>query len=57
MVRDAREDHYKAVSKMGLWKNPIRCPGWGWGVGVEGGDKPVLEMFAQPRADDVGRGG
>lgn len=23
LVCDAREDHYKAVSKMGLWKNPI----------------------------------
>lgn len=27
LVCDAREDHHKAVSKMGLWKNPIETCG------------------------------
>lgn len=32
LVCDAREDHYKAVSKMGLWKNPVEtCKGGGRG--------------------------
>lgn len=52
MVRDARVDHYKAVSKMGLWKNPIGSLGHrGVGGGVGGGCESKIEMFVPARLE------